>query len=231
MNENVYQAMPVQGRLSTNLNLSPEILLERIEDFEDSAVYSYIVDTVEYEDGLLYQTGSGPNFQGDLVTLCSCKHMMRTFLDVESWRGVWVAGYTSSRDLGSNRLFYLMRVSQAFRSHYDLWNSDSISTSTKTAKAAHLDRFGDLYRPDREEIRPYISWHYAAPCKDHVHCEPGDWHKDIRYRAWYGRRPALLVGDPEFSFLWNRPLIRSPFKLTRGQRKASLSDLLWPPHA
>ena len=74
MNENVYQAMPVQGRLSTNLNLSPEILLERIEDFEDSAVYSYIVDTVEYEDGRLYQTGSGPNFQGDLVTLCSCKH-------------------------------------------------------------------------------------------------------------------------------------------------------------
>lgn len=226
MNEIAYQAMPVVGSLSKNLNLSPEILLNKIEDFKDDKVYFYVVDTVEHEDGRLYQTGSGPNFQGDLITLCSCKHMMRTFLDVECWRGVWVAGYTSSRDLGSNRLFYLMRVSQAFRSHDDLWNSDSISTSTKKAKAAHKDRFGDLYRPDREIVRSYTSKHYVAPCENHVHCEPGDWHKDISYPPRHGRRPALLVGDPEFSFLWDRPLIRSPFRLTRGQRKKNLSDLL-----
>ena len=120
MNQNAYQAMPTHGRLSKNLNLSPETLLEKIEDFKESTVYFYIVDTVEYEDGRLYQTGSGPNFQGDLVTLCSCKHWMRTSPEVESWRGLWVAGYTSSRDLGSNRLFYLMRVSQAFRFHFDI---------------------------------------------------------------------------------------------------------------
>ena len=225
MNENAYQAMPYTGRLAKNLNLSPQALSESIVPYRQDTVYSYIVDTVEYYEGRLYQTGSGPNFQGDLITLCSCKHLMRTYLDVESWKGVWIAGYTSVRDLGRNKLFYLMRVAEAFDSHRDLWASDSIAEEAKDTKAAHLDRFGDIYQPSKESGSPHSPWSYRGPYRNHVHCEPGDWRQDIRYRDRYGRTPALLVGDPEFSFLWSKPLLTSPVRLARGQKKTSLADM------
>ena len=225
MNQNAYQTMPLTGRLARNLNLSPEALSGLIAPFRQDTVYSYIVDTVEYYEGRLYQTGSGPNFQGDLITLCSCKHQMRTYLDVESWKGVWIAGYTSVRDLGRNKLFYLMRVAEAFESHRALWISGSISEEAKDAKAAHLDRFGDIYQPRRESGSPHSPWSYREPCRNHVHCEPGDWRHDIRYQDQYGRTPALLVGDPDFSFLWNKPLLTSPVRLARGQKKMHLADI------
>ena len=220
--------MPYQGRLAKNLNLSLETLSERIAPFQQDAVYLYVVTTVEYYEGRLYQAGSGPNFQGDLITLCSCKHYMRALRDVESWQGVWVAGYTSSAHLGSRRLFYLTMVSEAFESHREFWLSDAIPEETKTAKAAHLDRFGDIYQPKSEAGKPYYPWLYIEPCKNHVHCEPGDWRKDIRYADRYGRIPALLVGDSEYSFLWDRPMIRLPSdlsSLSRGHKKKKLSDL------
>ena len=228
MDVDAYQAMPSLGKLAKNLNLSMDELSIRIASFQHGIAYSYIVDTVEYHEGRLYQTGSGPNFQGGLVTLCSCKHMMRTFLDVDSWKGVWIAGFTSSRDFKENKLFYLMKVSEAFESHSEFWASDSISQETKTAKGAHLDRFGDIYQPKNESGNPHYYWNYIEPCKNHVHCEPGNWHEDIGYRNRYGRRPALLVGDPELSFLWDRPIYTSPFKHSRGQKKTKLSDLF--PH-
>ena len=121
MHQDAYQALPTTGKLAENLNMRPGELSERLDPFRSSAVYSYVVDTVQYEEGLLYQTGSGPNFQGGLVTLCSCKHKMRTYFTADSWEGVWIAGYTGSTDLGENRLFYLMRVHQAFGSHQEFW--------------------------------------------------------------------------------------------------------------
>ena len=217
--------MPKTGRLARNLNIKPDSLIERLIPFRGSTVYYYVVNTVEYYEGRLYQTGSGPNFQGDLLTLCSCKHRMRTSLEPEDWEGVWIAGYTGSTDLGSNRIFCLMRVSQAFQSHREFWFSDSIPDKTKTAKAAHLDKFGDVYQPKRTSGRPYSYWHYFDPCKNHVHCEPEYWREDIDYKGYSGRRPALLVGDAEYSFLWDRPVIESPFEVGRGQRKATIGDL------
>ena len=167
MNENAYQAMPRKGKLAQNLNLSREALPEKIAPFQHDTVYSYIVDTVEYEEGRLRQCGSGPNFQGDLITLCSCKHWMRTARDTESWRGVWVAGFTRKR-LG-NKLFYLMRVSEAFESQSKLWFSDLIPEETKDAKATDLSRFGDVYRPKVGSNDPYSYQSYLPPCKSHVH--------------------------------------------------------------
>ena len=225
MNENFYQTMPKTGRLARNLNIKSDSLIERLTSFRGNTVYCYVVKTVEYREGRLYQTGSGPNFQGGLLTLCSCKHRMRTFLKPEDWEGVWIAGYTGSTDLGSNRLFYLMRVSQAFKSHNEFWLSDGISDKAKIAKAAHLNKFGDVYKPKRTSMRPYSYWHYLDPCKNHVHCEPEDWRKDIKYKSHSGRRPALLVGDPEYSFLWDRPVIESPFNIGRGEKKNTLGDL------
>ena len=223
MRDNAHQAMPRSGILARNLNLPPGVLSERIAPFRQDTVYCYIVDTAEQPDDRLCQTGSGPNFQGDLITLASCKHQMRTYLSAESWKGVWVAGFTR-REL-KNRLFYLMRVSAAYASHRELWYSDSISEETKTAKAAHLDRFGDIYQPKSESGAPYRPLDYHRPCKDHVHCEPGDWRKDIKYVTRYGRSPALLVGDPDYSFLWDKPMITSPWELGRWEKKSRLDEL------
>ena len=64
LNQNAYQAMPHTERLAKNLNLSLEALSKSIDRFRQDTVYSYIVDTVEYYEGRLYQTGSGPNFPG-----------------------------------------------------------------------------------------------------------------------------------------------------------------------
>ena len=225
MNINAYQAMPSTGKLVKNLNLRPELLAERLASFGRSIVYFYVVDTVEYHEGRLYQAGSGPNFQGDLLTLCSCKHWMRASLEPDAWEGVWVAGYTGSTDLGSNKLFYLMKVSQAFESHRELWLSDSVACETKTAKASHLDKFGDIYKPNKTTGRPYFHLHYLPPCENHVHCELDDWKKDIRYKSRNASRAALLAGDAEYSFLWDRPLIESPIKIRRGHRKMTIADM------
>ena len=224
MNQNTYQAMPCQGRLAENINLQSEALLEKIAPFRHDTVYPYVVATVKSRENRLYQTGSGPNFQGDLITLCSCKHEMRAYPDVKSLERVWIAGYTGSSRLISNKLFYLMMVSQTFESHHELWFSASISEEAKVAKAANLDKFGDIYQPKGISDDPYCHLSYFAPCEDHVHCDPCDWHKDINYPDRYERTPALLVGCPEYSFLWDTPAIESPFKIPRKKR-ATLAEL------
>ena len=125
MNQNDYQPMPSHGNLAKNLNLECKDLLKRVAPFLNECVYAYVITTIHLEDGLLYQKGSGPNFQGDLITLCSCKHKMRTYRRLKSGsKGIWVAGYTR-KDLG-NKLFYLMRVAETFDSHKGLWYSGSL---------------------------------------------------------------------------------------------------------
>ena len=225
MNRINYQAMPNQGKLAQNLNLPAEVLLEIIAPFRHELVYSYVVDTVKYHRSRLYQEGSGPNYQGHLITLCSCKHRMRTARDMDSWNGVWIAGYTSRSHYAEHHLFYLMRISRTFGSHHELWFSDSVPEETKIAKAAHLDKFGDVYQPKTESSDPYSYEDYFPPCKVHVHCSPDLWHKDIKYNGGYGgRSPALLIGNQELSFLWDEPVLSSPFNIPRGQKKKALSD-------
>ena len=227
LNRNTYQSMPSYGKLARNLNLPLEVLLEKITPFRKETVYSYVVDTVKHSKGRLYQEGSGPNYQGDMMTLCTCKHRMRTARDADSWNGVWIAGYTSRSRYGEHELFYLMRIAQTFESHHELWFSDSIPEKTKMSKAAHLDKFGDIYQPKTESGDPYSYQDYFAPCNIHVHCSSDLWHKDIKYTNGYGGRlPALLIGDRNFSFLWDEPVLSSPFGIPRGQKKVGLSDLL-----
>ena len=216
--------MPRQGTLAQNLNLEREELLGQLAPFMKDTVYYYVVDTVEYENGRLHQTGSGPNFQGGLITLCSCKHLMRTYPEVVP--RVWVAGYTNNKVMEKNWLFYLMRVRETISSHSEFWHSPSVPEEAKTAKAADAERFGDIYRPRGDTEPPYSPHSYFEPCKNHVHCEPDDWKKDVDYTDQWGRRPKLLVGEPQYSFLWDRIRITSPKGLGRPTRKGSLSDLI-----
>jgi len=160
------------------------------------------------------------------VTLCTCKHYMRTFLDVNDWKDKWIAGFTGSRNGQKNFLVFLMRVSNAFKSHSDLWFSKFISSETKQAKAAHLDKFGDIYKPWGTATDEFDQKNYFPPCSKH--CHDNGWDKDVSLikRNGYKRIAALLAGDPEHSFLWDRPKIWYSYKLHRGQKKCELDDLL-----
>ena len=125
---------------------------------EEGQVYTYVVETVKQVDGELLQSGSGPNFQGDLITLCTCKHQLRAYLPAEEWPGTWVAGFTSSRNgAGPNKLFYLMQVGEAYSSQYELWNSDTISTEAKLAKLVSDYSYGESVHAPKESSRPLQS--------------------------------------------------------------------------
>lgn len=151
------------------------------------------------------QWGSAPNFQGDVITLCTCKHQMRSGMDVDDWYDTWIAGFTS-RNIhdGRNWLFYLARVQQPLPSQYELWNH--LSTEAQEAKSASDNRLGDAYVPvlGWDGRNPFTLTNYEPPTADHVHQRI--WRYDIN-STYYGRRPALLVFDPFLSFLWQRPRI------------------------
>lgn len=232
-----HQPYPQQGQLAKTLNLTLGAPRSRLSDSElqEATVYCYVIATIQFDGREFSQTGSGPNFQGDLITLCTCKHFMRTFLDAPDWQGKWIAGFTGIRaGSGRNALVYMMRVAHAFESHRDLWLSEALTSAAREAKAADRDEFGDVYRPTSEGGNPFDPVNYRAPVQNHVHAKLDSlsrpmWHKDINDVGCAGRRPALLVGQIGFSFLWSKPMLCYPSalpRLPRGQKKWRLGDLL-----
>ena len=223
-----YQPFPQTGVLAGKLDCSLDNLRAEI-GAEQSMVYCYVITTVINRDGDFEQKGSAPNFQGDLVTLCTCKHWMRTFMETENWKGKWIAGFTGL-EAGNrhNALVYLMKVGYAFESHLSFWISDKISKMTKLAKAANRNKFGDIYEPMNQITDPFAPASYDRPIASHVHHEEKDWHNDINYKkkGCKGRKPALLAGNPDYSFLWTKPIIVYQGQLHRGQKKLELTTLL-----
>lgn len=152
---------------------------------------------------------------------------MRTFLKPDQWIGKWVAGFSGLRaGNGRNALVFLMRVAYAYPSHAGIWYSKELPEGTKQAKSAHNDKFGDLFEPRSDWIDEYDPNHYKRPSKDHVHHKGNNWYNDINYTSRYGHRPALLFGEPENSYIWERPTIFLPFSIGIGQRKTQLNILL-----
>jgi hypothetical protein len=223
------QPFPQTGRLAENLNLSLDALYRKIGT-TDADVYSYIIASVKNPEGDFVQKGSAPNFQGDVISLCTCKHFMRTFLGIDSWPDTWIAGFTSTREgNGRNALICLMKVGIAFESYCDLWFSDKLSDTVKQVKLAHKNKFGDVFQPqsgltDKDVFNPQ---NYFPPVSDHVHTPKDGWHKDINYlKGVRGRKPALLIGDKQHSFLWNKPKLFNSHQIHRGQKKDNLQYLL-----
>jgi hypothetical protein len=203
--------------------------MSRLADIElqEATVYCYVIATIDFEGGEFLQTGSAPNFQGELITLCTCKHFMRTFLDAPQWPGKWIAGFTGVKaGRGRNALVYMMRVAHAFESHRDLWLSEALTSAAREAKAADRDKFGDVYQPISEQGDPFDPVSYREPGQNNVHAEGPEWHKDIAYVTRAGRRPALLVGQVGLSFLWSKPILCYSSALHRGQKKSTLETLL-----
>jgi len=220
------QPFPQTGHLAENLNLSLDDLLKI--DTTNAIVYSYIVRTVKNSEGHFIQTGSAPNFQGDVITLCTCKHRMRTSLHkMLDWKNKWIAGFTGvEAGNGSNALFYLMKVGYVFESYSDFWNSKEISRETKQAKAARFHRCGDIYEPKDTYSSPFDYQSYERPCKEHSHYKDNIWHKDIDYKGYKRRKPVLLAGDTDYSFLWIKPEIVYNDRLPRNPKKLELKDMI-----
>ncbi|MCD6573283.1 MAG: hypothetical protein J7K95_04240 [Thermoplasmata archaeon] len=226
--EGVYQKWPTGGKLGKNMNKTLHDLKEMLTE-EERLVYGYVLTTVKGDGGVSFvQTGSAPNFQGDLVTLCTCKHWMRTWREPKDWKGVWIAGFTGINvmDDHKNYLFYLMRVQEAFSSHKELW--DWLDPAVRNVKNASLHKFGDVYEPITSNLTDVFDpSQYREPIKkpEHVHLENNVWHKDIRYKNnKTGMRPALLVGDLKYSFLWSEPKIYFKDKHPRTKKWENIKE-------
>lgn len=212
------QPFPKMGILHQNLDLNLEQILIKLGETQSSDVYAYILSTVS--SGFFHK-GSAPNFQGDHITLCTCKHYMRSCRAVDEWKDVWIAGFTSYK-WGHNYLFYLMRVEHAFRSFRELWEAKILSASSKQAKNVSKNSLGDLFRPiSLKNGNDFSIVSYQKPMIGHSHRHNErhkEWEKDIKYENRQKLHAPLLVGNPKFSFLWTRPLIMSSHKLCRGHR-------------
>jgi len=181
--------------------------LKKILRRSRGVVYAYKLSTIKAENGHLLQTGCGPNFCGNVITLCTCRHDIRTWMELDAWVGTWVAALTAAGPRGNNDdcLFYLMLVEKAFESHKDIWYA--LGSDVRQAKSARIHSCGDIYQP-RPNLKSKFDYrHYYPPANNHVHLPDNDWHKDINYMSRGDRRPALLVGVPALSFLWPRPMI------------------------
>jgi len=211
------QPFPKTGPLFANPIPGLADIAARIGNVSGKA-RSYIVDTVKMssDEKRFEQRGSGPNFQGGVLTLCTCKHQMRSRLSVDQWEdNVWIAGFTGRTiHKGTHWLFFLAKVKSAHDSHSDLWNSIEIEEEALNAKAAHTNYFGDIFKPKTPIPTNHARFtpsRYVTP-KTHAHrttSDPDGWHRDINYRHPVSNNFApLLVADPELTFLWDEPLIR-----------------------
>lgn len=227
--EEVCQEWPKDGELKANMNKTLNTL-KRVSENGDEVVYAYVLTTVKADGhGGFVQTGSAPNFQGGFITLCTCKHWMRTWRTADAWKDVWIAGFTGVNILGDRRnyLFYLLRVQEAFHSHKELW--DWLDSTVKKAKNASRHKCGDVYEPTPNLTDSFDPNHYCGPIKEpkHVHFKNNDWFKDIDYRnTKTKRRPALLVGVPDYSFLWSRPKIYFKDKLPRTKNWDNIGEFI-----
>lgn len=225
---NDYQLLPSTNPLKSRLNRSLDRLADSVNSEDLSApIYYYVMTSIRKCGNTLQHYGSGPNWQGGIITLCTCKHFMRALHRPEDWRGLWVAGF-SGIDVGDGRnfLIYLMRVGGAFESHWDLWRS--LPAQVRSAKAADTNPLGDVYRPIGGDIRedPFNICRYHQPHQSHSH--KYDWPRDIKYQKNDDRRrAALLVGDGQYSFIWDKcKIIFDPDNIGRNHRTDNLGDFL-----
>lgn len=225
--------------ISENLikNFDLKTLEKKISEngYENETIYYYYLTTVKFkqDENIFRQTGSGPNLEGNVVTLCTCKHFMRTYKNIQ--KGIWIAGITNKEN--GNYLFYLFKIDEIFYSQFEL--SEYLKeTSAFFHKSSVSNRLGDLYIPTNK-CKDENQWHnpnfYNPPPKNHVHFENDQWHKDIRKETLrYGDQPQkLLLGNSSVetfstSFVWDEPMLKLniPPKFARGQRKTTLEKFI-----
>jgi len=207
------QPFPTEGELADNLD-PPKAELERRIGRLRGRVRSYKMISVSLdESGLFQQEGSGPNFQGGCLTLCTCQCVFRAEKKnpVEWLDDWWIAGFTTANLCGRNWLFYLAQVEQVYASQSELW--EALPVGLRLAKSTRRNRLGDAYQPNPSSgcTDPFDADHYFPPMVGHSHRPTAGhdgWKDDIEfYHAAFKRHPVLLVAKPELTFLWQTPLL------------------------
>lgn len=205
-------------------------LLPRLQEQAENEVRVYTVATtrLDKKSNEIYHKGSGPNLEGGLTTLCTCKHSMRQNHKTDEWKGLWILGLTS-RDKnngfnGEHYLFYMMKVDQAFESHKELYEYlDKEDKNALQTKNALKNPLGDIFEPKSTCINSLDPTMYKPPHKNHSHGD-GDWHDDIMYKT----KPApLLVGDIKNTFVWSQPMIKFTLSRGVGNMKLTLGEKLF----
>jgi len=221
---NPLQKWPTEGILAEkNMDLNLAELDSRIRDIFEGGAH-YTVTSVEPSRicyNTFIQTGCGPNFEGGLISQCTCRHDIRaSWYGLEEWQSKWLAGFTGwGRDrCGDSYLFYIMKIEKAFPSFkklYDEYQSRDINLIK--VKRADKNPFGDLYYPKKEgisddyDINSYENLHTNHPhnkCKRRL--------QDVNYPEFTKRflnkitekHASLLLGHLKYSFLWKTPMIR-----------------------
>jgi len=244
-NNTPYQEWPTKGTLKKNMNLPLRELKKRINDIntDETEIFMYVMTSVKMKDGEFKQEGSGPNFEGDIITLCTCMYKNRAGGNIEKWKNRWVAGFTSiTLNLNEEKnsyMFYLMKVKDAYSSQKKIWDSFSSQERIRNKKNSRYNKLGDIYQPKPNLKDEYKPQDYYKPISVHSHMfdifdeEKNKnipwWHYDIDKSYWKNnKRPSMLVGNPEYSFLWSKPLILKDESLnyTRTKTAKSMREFL-----
>lgn len=205
-------------------------------------LYLYTQHEVFWDDkpgAVLQQTRSGPNWDGGVVTIATCKHHTRTTNRV--WEGTWIAGLGPARCAG-NCLLYVARVGVALDSNYHLGLTvQSIDRQAWAAKQADANPRGDLYRPDLAGLRAFGPYDHRAYHEPPGHTRstefykksPGSvserpdgkvpkWWRDVEYIG-RGRRPPVFLFDRVA--LFSRPMLWVRYRPGRACLRLSPSEL------
>jgi len=83
-----------QFRLAGRTDLNLAELRRATKDDATGEVYAHVISTVAVSAHEMKQKGSGSNWDGGLITLCTCKAQMRSRGMVSEWSGSWIAGFT-----------------------------------------------------------------------------------------------------------------------------------------
>ncbi|MCB0728856.1 MAG: hypothetical protein KDD00_15435 [Ignavibacteriae bacterium] len=227
-------------------NFNKRDLIKELKNYLDNLIYYYIVETVGYVKDKFVQKGTGPNLEGNLITLCTCKHVMRTYPDIE--KGTWIAGFTSKNAYNKgqssegNYLFYLFRINEALKNQheYSLYLKENFKR-TYNYKNSVKNTYGDLYIINNKKLIEsddnfYDPEFYLSPGEQHGHFKnkKGEsiWHQDIKkvnVKNW-GRSNEkghkLLIGEKNKSFVWEKPVLKIKKLLTQGQSKTNIEEFL-----
>lgn len=211
-----FQHFPTEGVLFGNMDLRKPKLNDCIGGLPGT-VRSYKMTSVDPdEDGLHRHYGSGPNFQGGCLTLCTCAHQIRAEKKhTGEWEGSWLAGFTTPRQCGRAWLFYLAQVERVYATAADLWTAlPSLPLPhLQQAKSTRRNRLGDAFQPNLDSscADPFDAAHYYPPMLGHSHhttASDANWKNDIEfYNSSFKRHSVYLVANPELTFLWQTPTL------------------------
>ncbi|MGZ4956638.1 MAG: hypothetical protein ACXV8O_00920 [Methylobacter sp.] len=208
------------------LNDLRRILQEEAE--VEVRVYTVATTRLDKKSNEIYHIGSGPNLEGELATLCICKHSMRQNHKTDGWKGLWILGLTSRAKSngfnGEHYLFYMMKVDQAFESHKELYEYlDKEDKNALQIKNALKNPLGDIFEPKSICTNSLDPTMYKPPHKNHSH---GDdhWLDDIVYKT---KPVPLLVGELNNTFVWSQPMIKFTLPRGVGNMKLTLGEKLF----